>query len=306
MSKLLKSLKVGGCIIGGLLALSGAIAGLSWHNARNIVSQCEKKRKYPDAHPGDFGMNFEALDLHTEDDINLHAWFIPGTNGATVMLQHGYKMNRAEMLPQARILNEHGFNLLLIELRNHGYSAGDRITFGYEEMNDIKAGLDYLRRRKDIDYEKIMMLGNSMGAVITLLAAATFPEIKAVVADCPFADLPRQVARGVKKFAPTPALATPLVSLIQRFAERIAGFKAEDISPQMIIAEIAPRPVLIIQGGTDDVVGTHNGEVLMAAALEPKELWFIPECGHCEAVELYPKEYETRVVAFLKKAVDLQ
>ncbi|MFA6074691.1 MAG: alpha/beta fold hydrolase [Negativicutes bacterium] len=305
MSKLLNSLKIGGCVIGGLLTVAGALAGLSWHNARKMVSQCEKNRKYPDAHPGDYGMKFEALDLHTEDNVNLHAWFIKGDNGATVILQHGYKMHRAEMLPNAQILNKHGFNLLLIELRNHGYSEGDKITFGYEEMYDIKAGLNYLKRRKDVDYNKIMMIGNSMGAVITLLAATTFPEIIAVVADCPFADLPKQVARGVKKFAPTPALAAPLVGLIRRFAEKIAGFKAEEISPEMIIADISPRPVMLIQGGIDDVVGTHNGDVLMAAAKEPKELWYVPDCGHCEAVELYPEEYEARVVPFLKKAAGI-
>ncbi|MEI6286317.1 MAG: alpha/beta fold hydrolase [Bacillota bacterium] len=305
MSKLLRGLKIGGCVIGGLLTLVGAVSGLSWHNARNMVSQCEKKRSYPDAHPGDYGMKFETLDLKTEDGINLHAWFIPGSNDSTVLLQHGYKSNRAEMLPSAQILHKHGFNLLLIELRNHGFSKGDTITFGNDEMYDIEAGLNYLKKRKAVNCEKIMIVGNSMGAVIALLATVAFPEIKAVVADCPFADLPKQLSRGLKKFAPTPILAVPLLGLVKRYAERIAGFKSEDISPEMIIAEISPRPVMLIQGAVDEVVGNHNGEVLLAAAKEPKELWYVPDCGHCEAVHLQPEEYEERVVAFLKQAVGL-
>ena len=305
MSKLVRGLKIGGCVIGGLMTLVGAVSGLSWHNARNIVSQCEKKRRYPDADPGAYGMKFEALDLNTEDGINLHAWFIPGTNGATVLLQHGYKSNRAEMLPSAQILHKHGFNLLLIELRNHGYSQGDKITFGNDEMYDIEAGLRYLKKRKTVNYDKIMMIGNSMGAVIALLATVAFPEIQAVVADCPFADLPKQLSRGLKKFAPTPILAAPLLGLVKRYAEQIAGFKSEDISPELIIAEISPRPVMIIQGAADEVVGNHNGEVLLAAAKEPKELWYVPNCGHCEAVYVQPEEYEVRVVSFLKKAAGL-
>ena len=49
------------------------------------------------------------------------------------------------------------------------------------------------------------------------------------------------------------------------------------------IAELAPLPILIIQGEADRVVPPHHGMALFEAAGEPKQLWLLPGTGHIQA-----------------------
>jgi fermentation-respiration switch protein FrsA (DUF1100 family) len=77
----------------------------------------------------------------------------------------------------------------------------------------------------------------------------------------------------------------------------------EDMEPLADVAAISPRPLLILAGGRDPVIGPDAGQRYYAAAGEPKELWFDPELGHVAFLKAYPGEYERRVVAFFDAAL---
>ena len=55
---------------------------------------------------------------------------------------------------------------------------------------------EYLKTRSDVDSERIGVQGSSLGAVSAILAAAETPEIKGVVAEIPFKDLPSAIAHA--------------------------------------------------------------------------------------------------------------
>ena len=48
------------------------------------------------------------------------------------------------VVPEARILAGAGYHLLLIDLRGHGLSEGDQLTYGYREAWDVQTAVDYL------------------------------------------------------------------------------------------------------------------------------------------------------------------
>jgi len=50
-----------------------------------------------------------------------------------VLLLHGVRADRREMLGRARFLNRLGYGILLIDLPAHGESPDDHITFGARE-----------------------------------------------------------------------------------------------------------------------------------------------------------------------------
>ena len=82
--------------------------------------------------------------------------------------------------------------------------------------------------------------------------------------------------------------------------------KASLIQPASAIAEISPRPVFIIHGAGDELIGVENGHELFGAAREPKELWIIPECLHAQGIFADRDEYVRRVVAFLDRALGIR
>ena len=85
---------------------------------------------------------WEAVELQTSDGLRLVGWFIPAEDGdgSTVIHLHGLGGNRSAGLQTAATLAEAGYHSLLVDLRNHGESAGDVTTLGYTEIEDVRVG----------------------------------------------------------------------------------------------------------------------------------------------------------------------
>ncbi|HCR71782.1 MAG TPA: hypothetical protein DIW23_10090, partial [Anaerolineae bacterium] len=217
-------------------------------------------------------------------------------NGAVIIMQHGYKATRREMLNEAEMLHKHGYGVLLTTVRAHDYSEGENITLGIYEMSDMEAWYQYLISRDDINPNQIGILGNSYGGMLAIQYASQNENIKAVVANCAFSSMSDTVSTSVKHFTGFPEF--PFVPLIVFWAEQNTGIKIEEIDTTKYIPLISPRPVFLMQGGRDTVISPSSGQILYDAATEPKELWFDAELGHTEFDKERAEEYETRVVEF--------
>ena len=295
-----KWLKVAGISLAVVLVVGFmALALIADDQAARLIHHPLEKRDPIDESPHDYGVDFESLTLTSADGLRLAAWYVPSKNGAAIIVQHGYKSDREEMLDEAAMLAKHGYGILLVDLRAHGLSEGDLITFGRLETQDVDAAYQYLLTRSDVDPERIGALGNSMGAVTVLLYAAQNPAIKAVVSDSAFSSLQDEVAQGVQRVTGLPAF--PFAPMIQFFAERQAGFSASEVAAVEHIDEISPRPVLILQGGADSLIPADSGQNLYDAAGEPRELWFDPQLDHVQFSTKRAEEYEARVVAFFDR-----
>ena len=281
--------------LGCLLLLVGVGVAASYFQAELFIHNPPERRSDEVKTPADYQMTYESLELKTQDGLRLVAWYVPSHNHAAVILIHGYKSNRTSMLGRAQMLARHGYGILLIDLRTHGKSDGEIITFGLKEVQDADAAYRYLLARPDVDADKIGALGCSMGGTVVLLSAARNPGIKAVVSESTFAELSDAVPSAVADTGLPPILFDPFV---EWFAERSGGFDAAQVSAIAHIREISPRPVFLMQGGKDLVVIPESGKRLYEAAGEPRQLWFDDNAGHANFAELFPAEYERRVVAF--------
>ena len=284
-------------VVVGILAL--AIAGLLWktrQEAYSLLHAPMASRNLPDETPNDFGMEYEDVTVTNPDGMTLAGWFIPSQNGAVIIMQHGYKSTRDELLNEAQMMQAHGYGVLVTSVRAHDQSEGELITLGYYEMQDMEAWYQYLISRDDIDPEKIGIIGNSYGGMLSIQYAAQNENIKAVVANCAFSSMSDTVSTSVRHFTGLPDF--PFVPLIVFWAENMTGIQMEEIDTTQWIPDISPRPVFLMQGGKDTVISPESGQILYDAANEPKELWFDPELGHVGFDKERAEEYEARVSAF--------
>ncbi|MBW8864864.1 MAG: acetylxylan esterase [Verrucomicrobia bacterium] len=208
----------------------------------------------------------------------------PGSRGRrpVVITLHGTGGNKEGMTPLCRKLVERGFIAVAIDARYHGerktgkgtddyddaiarawHGSGEH-PFYYDTVWDVTRLIDYLQTRDDVDPERIGLIGISKGGIETYFTAAADPRI-AVAVPCigmqsfewelKHNDWKGRIGTIQQAFdavAKDAGVDKPDSAFVQSFYDRVVpGIYSEFDGPQMIRL-IAPRPLLLINGDSDD------------------------------------------------------
>lgn len=172
-----------------------------------------------------------------------------------------------------------GFVVLIFNFRGTGESEGNFDILGW--TRDLEAAIDYLGRLDVVDKSRLSVMGFSGGALASVYCAAKDGRVSSVVTcACParffdisefsrieeFLEHCRQV--GIIRDSNFP----PSVD------EWARGF--EVVSPLKWIREIAPRPILIIHGNSDQTVDPSHAWELYHKAGKPKDIAIIEGGEH--------------------------
>lgn len=289
-------------VSGVLLAICILVTIVGYQKGKEMVTFPMEMREPLTQTPADFGMPYEEVTVTTEDGLTLAGWYIPSENNAAILAMHGYKNDREDPLREAMFLHRHGYGVLIGSLRTHDVNPGKLITFGLQEMRDFEVWYQFLLTREDVDPQKIGIYGKSMGGALSIKYATQNPEIKAVIADSAFARMQDTVEKAiVSLLGENFRLMTPLIVF---WAERIAGIRATEINATEWISHLCGRPVMLFQGGEDELIPVNSGRRLFDAACEPKKLWYVPQASHtiCDQMEL-EKDCEMWMVSFFDEYV---
>ncbi len=237
-------------------------------------------------------VDYRQVNFKTADGLVLRGWFLPGRNGATVILVHGYARDRSELIQEAGWLVENGYSALMFDTRAQGSSDGAFVGMGYLEAMDIRAAVDFVL--KESPEEKIGVMGFSMGAVAAVQEAAQDARVQAVLAVSPFATLRDTATHHLRQLG-------PLAPMIVWWGERMTGLKLDILRPVDAVSALAPRAILIMQAGDDDLVPPDSGQHLYAAAGEPKELWSVAGVAHVGFRQAVPEAYKQRILSFFER-----
>jgi len=85
--------------------------------------------------------------------------------------------------------------------------------------------------------------------------------------------------------------------IVTHRAEKEAGFRAADVSPEKSVAA-RPFPVLLICDAADTTLPCRHSRRIHAAARGPKQLWVVPRAFHTAALGFQPEEFKRRVLEF--------
>ena len=217
-----------------------------------------------------------------------------------VILIHGVGMNKEQMLPIARLLSNVGYASLTIDLPGYGARSNEsRSTFNSSDdfaqylaagftraVTDLRRGLDLLDANHSIDSTRIGVMGLSLGSFVAVDFAAADPRVKAVALIASGGGLSEilsnQASRGVSYGGHQPTQITQLAN------SRSANATLATVDPITYVAEIAPRPILMQNGGADPIVPISAAKALYRAAGQPKHIDIYPDEGHIPSpLEMY-------------------
>lgn len=268
-------------------------------------------RKEVDMLPETFGIQqVEEIWFDSRQPVvRLSGWYIRSAangaadNGHTVIMAHGYSQNRLEphlpALELAARLVRAGFDVLMFDFRNAGRSGGHVTTVGYWEQSDLLGAVDFAVSHAP--GRTVHLLGFSMGAVTSLLAAARDERVASVVADSPFSNLWDYLRENLPRWTGLPAV--PFNAVILTLMPLWLGIHPRRVSPLDAVHRVVPRPLLLIHGTADETVPWEESRRLHEAAGHPNaELWLVPDAGHVRSYARRPEEYAERVISFFRRA----
>lgn len=229
--------------------------------------------------PSDLGLPFDEVYFVTQDGVRLHGWFVPGESDLTWLWCHGNAGNISHRLENLALLHQElGISIFLFDYRGYGRSEGRPSEKG--TYLDAEAALAYLHSRGDVNKDRIIYFGRSLGAAVAV-EMATRQAPAALILESPFPSVP-YMARRLYPFLPVwPLLRTRYDSLSK-------------------IGEVQ-APLLVLHGGSDDIVPIEAGRKLFEAAREPKEFYVISGAGHNDTYLVGGQDYFDEMRRFIQR-----
>jgi fermentation-respiration switch protein FrsA (DUF1100 family) len=245
--------------------------------------------------PSSCGLSYDEVVFASGDGTRLTGWFIPavGEPVGTVVHFHGNAQNMTAHFSYVSWLPLRGFNLFMFDYRGYGSSGGKPAREGIFE--DCIAALEYVNNRPDIDPERVVILGQSLGGAqaVAIMREDIARSVRALAVDSSFFSYRLIVQDKIARI--------PVLSVLRRPLSRL--IINDRLSPHLVVESISPVPILIIHGTDDRVVPYHHGRMLFERAGDPKELVTVVGGSHTDAFVRPESTYRDILVRFYLSAL---
>ncbi|XP_013687095.1 uncharacterized protein BNAC04G28890D isoform X4 [Brassica napus] len=188
-----------------------------------------------------------------------------------VIYCHGNSGCRADASEAAIVLLPSNITIFTLDFSGSGLSGGDYVTLGWNEKDDLKAVVEYLRT--DGNVSLIGLWGRSMGAVTSLMYGAEDPSIAAMVLDSPFSNLVDLMMELVDTYKfPLPKFTIKFaIQYMRRAVQKRAKFDITDLNT-IKVAKSCFVPVLFGHAIDDDFIRPHHSERIYEAYIGDKNI----------------------------------
>lgn len=316
-------------VVIAVLLIPAGIAKPPWHTPRPGKKLSTKKlpqcwRGMCD--PSEAGLSFRDVSFPTYSSLTLRAWLVPAQkiNGLpdsplsnpspiAIACVHGGGRDRRAFLRHSSFLANAGYDVLLFDCSNHGVSdsvprwpfgpwPGRAVSLGKREYLDVIAAVNFLTKR---GAKAVAVLGTSQGASSAIIAAPQCHAIKLLILENPYASpavLIRHVVETILSKFPVPffhsLLAAPItwISLF-RTGNMLANAQQRAID---YVTDVKV-PMFFIHGTADMLVNYQQSQGLHEkATCADKDIWLVEGASHTQCYDREPREFQTRVLTFLR------
>ncbi len=231
--------------------------------------------------------------LDTKDSEKIHANWYENGNSVVIIICHGFLEYKDS--PAFKSISEKmakSFDVLTIDMRGHGKSTG-KYTYGAKEALDIQAGLDFFKKK----YNSIILMGFSLGALVSLAAAVKNNCVNALILISP----PASFSKIRPKLWTFAAIKTAIENIGS--GKKVWGFNIFMNKPENLenIKKVK-IPVLMLHGTKDWVIDHHHSIELKDAAPQNVELIIVKDGTHAEYMyKQDPQKFINIITSWLKK-----
>lgn len=236
--------------------------------------------------------SFESL-----DGTRLHGWFVEAATTnvlGTVVHFHGNAQNLTAHSSFVEWLPAAGYQLFMFDYRGYGKSAGRPSRRGLFE--DGVAVLRYVRTLPEVDTNRIVILGQSLGGTTSMAVAGRHPELagQAMIMDSAFYSYRRIVRDKIALIPILSLLRVPLSWVVI----------SDAYSPAPTLPNISPTPILFIHGTADMVIPVHHAHRLYERAAEPRDILIIEGGKHISGFYAQRADVVPYVLSFMSNALN--
>ena len=238
-----------------------------------------------EATPGDVGLEFEDVRFQASDGVALHGWFVAGGGDATLVWFHGNGGNIGHRVGNIRELVERlQISIFIFDYRGYGRSEGST----YEEGTylDAESAITYVRSRGDVDPEKTIYFGRSLGCAVAAEMAIKYPP-RALICESGFTSV-RAMTKSVYPFLPG------LQLLVTTKYDTLSKISRVDV------------PVMVLHGDRDEIVPFSMSRELFDAAKGPKRFYTIEGAGHNDTYYVGGPDYFEALREFVDEVIGEQ
>jgi len=260
-----------------------------------------------DATLEDYGLIGDRISVRSVDGLTINAYMIPHEDSrGSVLILHGmHGMDATSLFDYARFVYDLGFTAVPVDMRAHGKSEGKSLGFGYTEVWDVMAVIEYIKQDSKHKDLPIIIYGLSMGGSTAINVAAQSQDVDGVIAISPYRSIQAQFYDYMIRDGMPDLLAKvfqPFVSMVIWFRYRVNPVTD---SPESTIQRLGDIPILIAHGDEDSQTRVDHSRILYdACSSNKKELWIAEGQDHLIVDQVLHDEsefYRERISTFLNE-----
>lgn len=252
-------------------------------------------RSHSDIDLADFPGHPEKLNFTVNGEGPRDGWFFPGLKTApTIVLCPAYESSRGELLTMASALQDQQYNVLVFDFSSQGTSDG-RSSLGLREVGELRAAMNAVAKRGDVDVNRFGLWGVNMGAYVALAEAVGDHRVRAVAAESPYSKPNEMVAVLVSRAG------IGSVPLVTRISELIFDW----LNPESRAAQPLTARVGTLSGvaqlylkPSDEPMLARTTSELFQLSPPPHELVELPRGNYAGMMDEEKRSYENRIVSF--------
>lgn len=232
--------------------------------------------------PEEFGLEAKELILETKDGLELWASevLVSKPKGVIIYLTGIRQPSVTYFYGHSRWMKDNGYASILLEVRGHGKSEGDKVSLGYEEVKDVEAVIKYIKSQKRYKSVPIIIHGVSMGGSIAINSFGTLKDIDGLIAMSAYSSFESVVYDTMIYYKIPRFICEIEISVLSSYLEAIFRGNAKNMVPLKKIENIGNRKVLLIACSGDTEVMPINMQRLLEVAPKSCAWWLRDSSEH--------------------------